>query len=447
MNDRSRGTPPDTPPDAMDRWLRETLDSERGAAPSDCLDPETLAAWAEGGLSGSERSFAEAHAARCARCQSMLAVMARTVPPAPASAPSSFRKWIMMLTPAAAGAVAVALWFLVEPRRPIVQPVPERAATVASDDRAGADRDRSAPTAASAPAPTGAAAAAPGPADKAAAPSETFRTLQDQKEERSTRKVAAVPPQAPLSKADEIKSVEGRREREKDATPKPLAETVTVESKSQTVAGQQQNAQSELPRDYQRSAQLQAPPPAPQQTQQQTTQTGAVAGPLPRAAPPPPPAAPKPAPARVDGFLDASARAAGGGAGRGGNPAANEALQVREMPPLTAVAPDGSARWRVAQRTVQQSVDGGATWSAQFTLDEGVLLLSGTASSSSVCWFVGRSGAIVATSDGRTWRRIAFPERIDLVSVTAADARTATVVSSDKRVFVTTDGGARWTAK
>ncbi len=113
MNERPRGA---SPADGMDQWLRDTLASERGPASSDCLDPETLAAWAEGALSGSERSFAEAHAARCARCQSMLAVMARTVPPA-APTPSPLRKWLMMLTPVAAAAAAVALWFAVDPAR------------------------------------------------------------------------------------------------------------------------------------------------------------------------------------------------------------------------------------------------------------------------------------------------------------------------------------------
>ena len=51
----------------------------------ECLDAETLAAWADDALSARERADAEAHAANCARCQTMLAAMIRTQP-APAAA-------------------------------------------------------------------------------------------------------------------------------------------------------------------------------------------------------------------------------------------------------------------------------------------------------------------------------------------------------------------------
>jgi photosystem II stability/assembly factor-like uncharacterized protein len=93
---------------------------------------------------------------------------------------------------------------------------------------------------------------------------------------------------------------------------------------------------------------------------------------------------------------------------------------------------------------VQQSIDGGATWATQYTLDAGTALVAGAAPSSSICWFVGDAGAVFVTADGRAWRRAPFPEATHLIAVTATDARNAEVVTADKRVFVTTDGGQRW---
>jgi hypothetical protein len=43
-----------------------------------------------------------------------------------------------------------------------------------------------------------------------------------------------------------------------------------------------------------------------------------------------------------------------------------------------------------------------------------------------------------------SWRRVGFPEPIDLTAVRATDARTATVTTVDGRSFATTDGGGTW---
>ena len=88
----------------------------------DCLDAETLAAWADGALNAGEREGAEAHAANCARCQAMMAAMVRTEPAsaAPVSSPSRSRAlwWIAALAPVAA---AVVVWFAVPNRAPVQQ--------------------------------------------------------------------------------------------------------------------------------------------------------------------------------------------------------------------------------------------------------------------------------------------------------------------------------------
>jgi photosystem II stability/assembly factor-like uncharacterized protein len=117
---------------------------------------------------------------------------------------------------------------------------------------------------------------------------------------------------------------------------------------------------------------------------------------------------------------------------------------MREVVAPPVVSPDGKMQWRVVHPILQQSANAGAEWSTAYTFDPQTRIIAGSALSSSVCWFVGRSGAIVATFDGRTWQRIPFPVAVDLVAVTPTGAQSATIVTSDKRVFVTTDRGQQW---
>jgi hypothetical protein len=105
---------------------------------------------------------------------------------------------------------------------------------------------------------------------------------------------------------------------------------------------------------------------------------------------------------------------------------------------------DPSVRWRVGPvGSVQHSADSGATWEtlpSEVTTD----LLGAASPSPTVCWVVGRAGTILLTTDGRRFQRIPFPASADLVAVRATDARSATVVGSDGRMFTTADGGATW---
>jgi photosystem II stability/assembly factor-like uncharacterized protein len=72
-------------------------------------------------------------------------------------------------------------------------------------------------------------------------------------------------------------------------------------------------------------------------------------------------------------------------------------------------------------------------------------LTAGSAPSSSACWIVGRRGTVLLTADGVQWRRITFPESVDLIGVQAVDLANATVTSADGRRFRTADGGQIWT--
>jgi photosystem II stability/assembly factor-like uncharacterized protein len=107
--------------------------------------------------------------------------------------------------------------------------------------------------------------------------------------------------------------------------------------------------------------------------------------------------------------------------------------------------PASSVRWRVLDgRTIQQSTDNGTTWAMQYAAADQVTLTAGAAPTPTTAWLVGKGGVVFVTADGRTWGRVTFPETVDLVSVTALNARNAVVTTADKRTFATADGGANW---
>jgi hypothetical protein len=146
----------------------------------------------------------------------------------------------------------------------------------------------------------------------------------------------------------------------------------------------------------------------------------------------------------------ASAPAAGGaGAGRGGGAASvrgfgSLAAANAGAAPGEVISPDPAIRWRFHDDgRVEVSTNAGATWDR---LESGVTgeLVAGSSPSSSTCWIVGRGGLVIVTTDMRTWRRVGFPEPVDLARVQALDARTATVTAADGRTWRTTDGGAVW---
>ncbi|HVH57582.1 MAG TPA: YCF48-related protein [Vicinamibacterales bacterium] len=114
-------------------------------------------------------------------------------------------------------------------------------------------------------------------------------------------------------------------------------------------------------------------------------------------------------------------------------------------PPVTIGSPDPAVRWRLAGRTVERSGDAGTTWSTQAT-GTSIDLLAGASPSVNVCWIVGRSGLVLLTTDGTTWRRLEFPDpSADLVGVVARDGLDATVTAANGRRYRTTDAGRNWT--
>jgi photosystem II stability/assembly factor-like uncharacterized protein len=135
-------------------------------------------------------------------------------------------------------------------------------------------------------------------------------------------------------------------------------------------------------------------------------------------------------------FVAGSSLGFGGGGGRAGGGAA----RVAQSDSVQRPAP----RWRVlAGGGVDRSTDGGSTW-MRMTTTGPVFITAGAAPSPTSCWFVGRGGVVLVSTDGETFIRADLPEHPDLKSVTATSARVATVVTAADVTYRTSDGGKTW---
>ncbi len=112
---------------------------------------------------------------------------------------------------------------------------------------------------------------------------------------------------------------------------------------------------------------------------------------------------------------------------------------------LEIVSPEPAYRWRIPRGgLVERSTDGGRNWTPQATGEPAAAVTAGASPSRDVVWLVGRNGAVLLSTDGRTWQHRQLPEAADLVAVRSADATTATVTTRDGRQFSTNDGGLTW---
>jgi Putative zinc-finger len=97
---------------AVDRWLRRQPASvAKLSATEACIDPELLAAWADGGLGAEARVSVEEHLSSCARCQAIAGTMARTESIAEWATLErrSPRKWLTWAVPLTAAATIAML--------------------------------------------------------------------------------------------------------------------------------------------------------------------------------------------------------------------------------------------------------------------------------------------------------------------------------------------------
>ena len=354
--------------------------------PSDggCLDADTLAAWADDALDAVARTAAEAHAADCARCQAMLAAMARTASPAPVGAAAPWWKpalrWVVPLTAAAA---AVLVWAIVPERNGRVN-----VRQVSQNAEPSALPSASSPSSPNEPA---AAAAESTPAGSPAARRET-QTLAQAKDVDLSRQ-SADSAKADLSRRSAAGPAEGAK-----------PEGATAEGANANAADKKN------------------PPPA-----------GALAD-----------ASARNAELRVDRARAANERAA---AAPAAPPQPMAKTFSFGAPETVIVSSNPASRWRILQGgEVQRSADGGATWQTQ-TTGVSETLSGGSSPLPSVCWLVGPKGIVLRTTDGRSWSRVRFPEVVPLASIRATDADSAVVTTGDGRQFATEDGGRTWTPK
>jgi hypothetical protein len=371
--------------DIPERLLRETL---RGRATtgssSGCVDTDTLAAWADGTLGAGDRAAVESHASNCARCQALLAAMARVTMP---TTPEPGREWWRMsrlgwLVPLAAAAAAVVFWINVPTTTQREQSITPRPAAAASN------------TSVPAPAPP---------------------ALQSTLSKRSIAKDGPAGSSNADAKPHQPRADEGRRAAANDASPGAalqLAQTgATPSSERDTAAA----ASGATLAQGTASAQIARREEAPGST-----------------------GAPPPAAATTPG---ASARAFDVVTSR------EETRSKAAVAQIQIVSPNPNVRWRLlAGGSVERSIDGGTIWQTQST-GALTTLTAGAAPSPTICWLVGPGGMVVLSIDGRTWRRIPIPEAIDLTLISASNATSATVTAADGRMFTTDDGGRTWLAR
>jgi len=106
--------------------------------------------------------------------------------------------------------------------------------------------------------------------------------------------------------------------------------------------------------------------------------------------------------------------------------------------------PDPNVKWRITDgKFVERSIDAGSTWHGQEPDPQGVLL-AGAAPSAKTCWVVGRDGLVFVTKDAKKWKQARAPASVDLVAVSAKNARSAIVTTADGRQFETHNGGKKW---
>jgi hypothetical protein len=364
-----------------DRLLRDALRPGAPATPSNvCVDAEALAAWADGTMNGADRSAFEIHAVGCARCQALMAAMARTEPP-PAE-PAWWRRavfsWVMPLA-AATAAIVIGVSLTSPERRAPATQVARQESTAATPSR---DENMAASRAAAPPAPAPAASQAPASAKP------------DSRRERD-----AIPPAV------------RRQDQPKDAAGLPAAKTEPRATDANA------NAAPVL---------AQSPPPSPPPAPPSAAST--VAGAREVAAPSPAP------PAGSAVSADAAASTRNRDALR---------MKAVALPPLVIASPARDSQWRIVGGAVEHTDDGGVTWRSQ-ALGVDVPVRAGAAPAARVCWLVGARGLVLLTTDGARWRRIDFPESADLVAIEATDASHATVTTADGRRFGTGDGGLTW---
>ncbi len=440
----------------LEPLLRQVLRSSSAASGDACPGDDiadTLAAWADGTLRADERVAFESHAADCPRCRAMMAAFIRSDVPAPlpgaAASPSVadvdpepfWRRWrLNWLVPVAATATALAVY--------IAAPTPPDKASAPAEQSAKVDAGQS--------------NAAPGNAAQ--------ETMSADKQTAAAPSVDAL--SQPVSPAPNGASSSAGANAPA-ATPAPTSAPApsAAQAQPQATGRLQDRAEAEAPRagagagaaSSERFApvpdQLTAAKSAPASAADAAARPTAAplpSAPIATAAAPAPAPAPAAAPAGAAAAAPAQARALRETATtqnelrRDDSAAAESRFRQAEAPRLLPFA-GGIARWRVNGARLERSAPGArdgndGSWTP-VALAPGVEPSQLTAGSTAggATWLVGRNGLVLVAEGSNNFTRMRAPAAADLVSVTAVDARRATVVATGGQAFVTTDAGQTWT--
>lgn len=401
MNERQQGGR--GADDRRDAWLRAAARVTLSASADGCPDADALAAFVEGRLDTSERGRLEQHVAGCARCVEWLAMVGRVTDEAaaPVAVGGGARSWWRWLVPGAVAATAAGVYLLVQPGPPGVPPQASDALAGRAAQATLADREPSKGA--------GQPAERPGLRD---AQQQAATALPLEASPEAPQRTPATPAPVPVPSAPSVAArakAEGPAVKQDVVVPEPSAAGQLLEGAAKRVAvADEARAQAASP------AERELARVEPVRAVQAEARVGAEEMPL---------EASRPRAAAME----------------------RPALDAAAAHWFEASAPGGTMRWRFGPGTaVARSVDGGRTWEPGAT-PAGVM--AAACPSVSTCWAVGRAGAVITTSDGVTWRRVAFPAAADLVAVTADTGSTATVTAASGARYTTADGGATWAAE
>lgn len=472
--------------ETLARRMGEALDQMNPHGAGECPDAEVIAAYAEQALAPAESERWEGHFATCARCRKILRVLAASAEtplaekevaqlgkltagaraPVDMTARAAERaqpklvdwrtRW---LAPALGVAAALAVWFAMRP--------PWRAT------------NGHASTTLIAQAPKEELPLSP-------APAEVDQLSRDAAPQDRKTQAAPLPDRSVANAESRTSPVEAPAKSRADAATAPDGLSRGADKESNSLKKQEQKLSAQTgAREIVPPAFPPRPAPVPKaqsamdapadlQSRAKAAMGAPAAAPLPQARAQVNEAAPAPAAPEVPRSSSQSVTVAGSapqvettnGTLSGTlpqEPSANLPINGRDYQALATLradrkysallkAPAGSTLWRAGKAgTIEHSANGGGVWVAQKSPSQEDWL-AGAAVSDTVCWLVGRHGAIAKTGDGEHWERVAPPAQpaatggplADWMSVTARDAQTATIVAGDGRKFATSDGGKTW---
>jgi hypothetical protein len=380
--------PPNHRDQAFDAALKSQLDTRLEPGGDGCPDPPIMAAYVERSLSAAERIRLDAHYSNCARCQSVLAAMAR------AQAGTVNARRLLPVRWRLYGAVAAALAGVSIAVTLIANRHVQYMALSAPKYSAA----RQVP-----------AKQAPPPAEIALnQPASSAQMEREATYNSAEPKTAAL--QSPAHAERRLKS---------QALSKPALQQPPETTRNELAAARPQ-------RDIASSLAIPPQPPAPP-----------AAFPQIAAGAPPPfaPASPQAKGLAVPGTF------AGGLAMQSSRLRASTA--VAGAPTVSIRTADGIERWRLGPGGIILHREPGGSWQTQSSGVAGTLN-AGAAPSPAVCWVVGSNGTVLRTTDGLHWQKAGSPTSSDLVSVFAVNASAATVTAANGQRFATSDGGQTW---